>query len=164
VAAFAGACNDAERNGSGQVQTAGDLSVYELRAGDCFNGGQRVAEEVGKERTVKQVTAVPCDHAHENEVFAVFDHPAPADAAFPGEEAVNKVAQDGCLERFEPYVGRPYAGSDLQVAVIAPGETSWKEEHDRAVACILYGEESLRGSRHGIGTQTTTTTQTTVSR
>jgi hypothetical protein len=120
LAVFTGACDDAERDDSGQVQTAGDLSVYELRSGDCFNGGQRVAEEVGQERTVDQVTAVPCDHAHDNEVFAVFDHPAAPDAAFPGEEAVNQVAQDGCLERFEGYVGRPYAGSDLQVAVIAP--------------------------------------------
>jgi hypothetical protein len=155
VAAVAGACTDAERNGSGQVQTSGDLSVYELRTGDCFNGGQRVAEAVGRERTVKQVTAVPCDQAHENEVFAVFDHPASADAAFPGEEAVNKVAQDGCLERFPGYVGRPYDGSDLEVAVIAPGEKSWKEEHDRVIACIVYAEKSLTGSRRQTGTTTT---------
>ncbi len=150
VVAFTGACSDAERDESGQVQTAGDLSVYELRTGDCFNGGQRVAEEVGKERTVSQVTAVPCDQSHDNEVFAVFSHPAAKDAAFPGEEAVNKVAQDGCLERFEGYVGRPYAGSDLQVAVIAPGEKSWKEEHDRAIACIVYGDGPLKGSRKAV--------------
>lgn len=150
VLAFTGACDDAERDESGQVRTAGDLSVYALRTGDCFNGGQRVAEEVGKERTVNQVTAVPCEHSHDNEVFAVFDHPAAKDAAFPGEEAVNQVAQDGCLERFEGYVGRPYAGSDLQVAVIAPGEKSWKEEHDRAIACIVYGDGPLKGSQKAV--------------
>jgi hypothetical protein len=151
VLAFASACDNAERDEAGKVQTAGDLSVYELRAGDCFNGGERVAEETGKERTVNQVTAVPCDQAHDNEVFAVFNHPAPGDAPFPGEEAVNKVAQDGCLARFEGYVGRPYDGSDLQVAVIAPGEKSWKEEHDRAIACILYGDGRLEGSRKASG-------------
>ena len=153
VTLAAGACDEAERDESGNVRAAGDLSVYELRTGDCFNGGQRVAEEVGQERTVNQVTAVPCDQAHDNEVFAVFDHPAGADAAFPGEEEVNKTAQDGCLERFARYVGRPYEGSDLQVAVIAPGEQSWEEEDDRAIACVVYGEEPLTGSRK----QTTTT-------
>ncbi|MGH8993432.1 MAG: septum formation family protein [Acidimicrobiia bacterium] len=150
VAAVAGACNDAERDADGQVQTSGDLSVYELRTGDCFNGGQRVAEEVGKERTVDQVTAVPCGQAHDNEVFAVFDHPAAKDADFPGEEAVNQVAQDGCLERFEAYVGRPYAGSDLQVAVIAPAEKSWTEEDDRAIVCIVYGDGRLTGSQKAV--------------
>ncbi|HEY3240445.1 MAG TPA: septum formation family protein [Acidimicrobiia bacterium] len=149
LALFAGACNDAERDDAGQVRAAGDLSVYELRTGDCFNGGERVAEETGKERTVEKVTAIPCDQAHDNEVFAVFKHQASPDAPFPGEEAVNKVAQDGCLERFEPYVGRPYDGSDLQVAVIAPGEKSWKEEDDRAIACIVYGDGRLKGSRKG---------------
>jgi hypothetical protein len=152
VLAFsAGACNDAERDEAGKVRASGDLSVYELRTGDCFNGGERVAEETGQERTVEEVTAVPCDQAHDNEVFAVIDHPAKPDAPFPGEEAVNKVAQDGCLERFEPYVGRPYDGSDLQVAVIAPGEESWKKEGDRAIACILYGDGRLRGSQKASG-------------
>jgi hypothetical protein len=80
-------------------------------------------------------------------VFAVFDDPAPRSAPFPGEEAVNKVAQDGCLKRFEAYVGRTYDGSELQVAVIAPGEKSWKEEHDRAIACILYGDGRLKSSQ-----------------
>ena len=147
VGALTGACNEAERNAEGQVQISGDLSVYDLRTGDCFNGGPRVAEEVGRERTVDQVTAVPCDEAHENEVFAVFEHPGAMEARFPGEEAVNQVAQDGCLERFAGYVGRPYAGSDLQVAVIAPGEKSWAEEDDRTILCIVYGEERLTGSQ-----------------
>ena len=142
-----GACDDAERDEAGKVQTAGDMSVYQLRAGDCFNGGERVAEETGQERTVKRVTAVPCDQAHDNEVFAVFEHPAAAEARFPGEEAVNQVAQDGCLERFQPYVGQPYDGSELKVAVIAPGEQSWQEEDDRVIACILYGDERLRSSQ-----------------
>lgn len=147
----AAACSDAERDEEGKVQTAGDLSVYELRTGDCFNGGERVAEETGRERTVNQVTAVPCDQAHDNEVFAVFDHPAAKDAPFPGEEAVNKVAQDGCLGRFEAYVGRTYDGSDLKVAVIAPGEKSWKEEDDRTIACVLYGDVRLKGTRKASG-------------
>ncbi len=151
VAVSAGACNDAERDEAGQVRASGDLSVYELRTGDCFNGGERVAEETGQERTVETVTAVPCAQAHDNEVFAVFKHPAKAAAPFPGEEAVNKIAQDGCLERFEPYVGRPYDGSDLQVAVIAPGEESWKEEDDRAIACIVYGDGRLKGSQKKTG-------------
>src|SRR3990170_2449066 len=109
IVAVAGACNDAERDGDGQVKSSGDVSVNDLRPGDCFDGGPRVAEDAGEEeRTVNVVTAVPCDKSHENEVFAVFDPPAPDNALFPGEEAVTKVAQDGCAERFSGYLGTTY--------------------------------------------------------
>ena len=141
------ACNDAERDGDGQVKSSGDVSVYDLRPGDCFDGSPRVPEDAGEEeRTVNVVTAVPCDKSHENEVFAVFDYPAPDGALFPGEEAVTKVAQDGCAERFSGYLGKPYEESDLEVAVIAPGAESWGED-DRAIVCAVFGDKPMKGSR-----------------
>lgn len=143
----AGACEEAQRDEEGRVRTAGELSVYELRTGDCFDGGERVAEAIGGERTVREVTAVPCEDPHDNEVFAVFSHPAGEEAAFPGEEEINDFAQDGCLERFPDYVGEPYEESPLELALIAPGAESWEEEDDRAIVCILYGDGPLEGSQ-----------------
>jgi hypothetical protein len=148
LAAVAGACNDAKRDAEGQVQSSGDVSVYDLRPGDCFDGGPR--PQPG-ERIVNVVTGVPCDQSHDNEVFAVFDHPSPDDALFPGEKEMTKVAEDGCVERFPGYVGRPYADSDLQVAVIAPGAQSW-DGGDRAIVCIAYREgKRLKGSQKADG-------------
>lgn len=151
VVAVAAACNDAKRDGDGQVNSSRDVSVSDLRPGDCFNGGPRVAEDAGEEdRTVTVVAAVPCGEPHEDEVFAVFDHPAPDDALFPGEEAVTKVAQDGCAERFAGYLGTPYEKSKLQVAVIAPGAVSW-DEGDRAIVCLVFGDKRLKGSQKADG-------------
>ena len=148
LAAVAGACNDAKRDEEGKVQSSGDVSVYDLRPGDCFNGGPRQAEDPGEaERTVNVVTGVPCDQPHENEVFAVFDHPAPAGEGFPGEEEVTKVAQDGCGERFAGYLGEPFEESELSVAVIAPGLDSWADNDDRTIVCVVYGEKKVEGSQ-----------------
>ena len=140
--AGAAACDDAKRDEAGSVSTAGNLSVYDLKTGDCFNGGRRVAEPEGEEQTVAQVKAVPCDKSHENEVFGVFEHPTDKGFTFPGGYEVTKVAQTGCADRFETYVGKPFEKSDLLIAVIAPGQLSWEQEDDRTIVCIVHGEKA----------------------
>jgi hypothetical protein len=140
-------CNDAT-DGGGQAKSARDESVYDLRPGDCFDGGPQPRRD--QDRIINVVAAVSCEGSHENEVFAAFDHPAPDDVVFPGEDEVKKVAQDGCVERFAGYLGHSYDDSELQVAVIAPGVESWSD-NDRAIVCIVYGEKPLKGSQKADG-------------
>lgn len=148
LVAVAGACND--DNGDGQG-SSGEVPVRDLRPGDCFDGGPVPQDAGEEERSVLVVAAVPCGKSHEKEVFGVFEHPAPPDALFPGEEEVAKVAQDGCAERFPGYVGHPYKDSELQVAVIAPGPVFWDED-DRAIVCTLFhAEKPLKGSQKADG-------------
>lgn len=141
--AVAGACNDTQ---------AKEVAVHDLRPGDCFNGGARERERAGEEeRAVLVVEAVPCGKSHEKEVFGVFEHPAPPGSVFPGDEDVAQVAQDGCAERFQGYVGEPYEDSELQVAVIAPGRVYWAQD-DRVIVCTLFhGEGPLKGSQKADG-------------
>lgn len=146
VVAVGGACGDDEK-----PQVAGK-PVHELSPGDCFVGRPFPPKDAGAEkRTVLLVAAVPCSKAHDKEVFAVFEHPAKSGGAFPGEDEVAKVAQDGCAERFEGYVGQPFGESDLQVAVIAPGPVPWDKDNDRRIVCTLQGLKALKGSKKSAG-------------
>jgi hypothetical protein len=146
LVAAGGACGDDEK-----PQVAGK-PVHDLSPGDCFVGRPFPPKDPGAEkRTVLLVAALPCSKAHDKEVFAVFDHSAKPGSAFPGEDAVAKVAQDGCAERFEGYVGSPFGESDLQVAVIAPGPVPWDKDNDRRIVCTLQGAKALKGSKKAAG-------------
>jgi hypothetical protein len=146
VVAVGGACGD-----DGEPQVSGK-PVHDLSPGDCFVGRPFPPKDAGAEkRTVLLVAAVSCSKAHDKEVFAVFDHPAKPDGAFPGEDEVAKVAQDGCAERFEGYVRQPFGESDLQVAVIAPGPVPWDKDNDRRIVCTLQGTKALKGSKKAAG-------------
>jgi hypothetical protein len=93
---------------------------------------------------------VGCDEPHDNEVFHLFE--AEGGAEYPGNDRVGQVTRDGCLQAFEPYVGRPYVDSALDILAIPPSRASW-EEGDREVVCAAYDarREELRGSVRGSG-------------
>ena len=129
----------------GSVDEAGASTLFRLQAGECFNSPAAAA---GRTVEVKDVSAVPCDRAHDGEVFAVLTHPAAKGDAYPGDDAVADFAASECLTRFPAYTGGSYDDSDLEVASIRPGEDSWDDKDDREVACVLYRKGSpLTGSR-----------------
>lgn len=137
VLLVAGGCDDAERNAEGRLTEPGELSVFQLRAGDCFDGGT-VGEELG------DVDAVPCDDEHDNEVYALLTHPAPAGEPFPGREQIIAFAEKPCVDAFAAYVGENYGASEFEIALIPPQERSWTEKDDRAIACVLHDAEGRR--------------------
>ncbi len=127
---------------SGDGGSEGDVSVFSLRVGDCF-------DDVSLEPTeVSDVPAVSCDTPHDNEVFHVWQI---SGGDFPGEEPLNTQGIDGCLEPFETYVGVDYTDSRLDLFPISPTAESW-EQGDREIVCALYDlsleqlTESMKGS------------------
>ena len=142
------ACGGAERDDSGAIRGGGDLGVFALRVGDCFDDPPGVLSEFGAEFT--EVDAVPCAEGHDNEVFAIADHPAGVDVSYPGTEALNDYGLVYCLGEFERYVGTPYEVSRLDLWVISPSESSW-ERDDRELVCALFdlNLQKLTGSMGG---------------
>ena len=98
---------------------------------------------------VTSLPGVPCTDPHDNEVFAVFDVNR---SAYPDSEAMESLAYDSCLERFEPFVGRDYETSSLDILSMYPTRTSWALQDDREVVCAVYDMEAskLRGSAKGL--------------
>jgi hypothetical protein len=136
-----GASVDDEGQPSGGTLTVRD--VRDLTPGDC------IVLPDGAEVSELQVT--PCDQPHDGEVFGILFLEEPANAPYPGPEAVEVAGNDACIAGpFEPYVGRAYATSEIYVRAFLPTEASWREG-DRTVICFGVLEtgqltESFAGS------------------
>lgn len=118
------------RDESGAVTESGDLSVFSVRIGDCFD------DDASEEEVVSELAAVPCAEPHDNEAYAVFDL-ASGDDEWPGDDSVLLEASQGCFDRFEAFAGIAYADSALDFFPITPTEESW-DAGDREVICAIY--------------------------
>lgn len=125
------ACS-AERDESGQIQTAGMVNAFAMQVGDC------VDDWALSDTEVSDVPGIPCADPHDNEVYALFDL---EDGAWPGDEQVELDAQQGCYDRFKGAIGTTYEDSVLEYLPIYPSEDSWQGIDDREVICVAYHME-----------------------
>ena len=128
VALVAGAC--------------GQGNVFSLEVGTCFDDPEGFGE-------IADVPIVECSDPHDNEVYYLFDLP---DGSFPGTDAVETQAIDGCLAAFEPFVGLEYQSSILEISWLTPTSQSW-DAGDREIVCFLFNLnfDKLNGSMRGSG-------------
>lgn len=133
---------DAETN---QVTESADVDVFQLQVGDCLN--------LGDDTELSTASVVPCSEPHTDEVYHEFELP---DGDYPGAEAIEQAADEGCYAAFGAFVGKPFEESVLQYNYLTPTEAGWKDENlqDRLIQCIIYepGEGApvkLEGSLRG---------------
>ena len=120
----------ARRDDAGSLTSAGTVSVYELRVGDCFN--------TDAEGELSDVSGVPCEEPHAYEVFAVADYEG---SAYPASDAAYAAAfYDVCAGPFASYVGEAFETSELWASAITPTEAGWRDG-DREFVCYLYEED-----------------------
>ena len=131
-----------ERNTTGVIVEEGDLSVFDMRVGDCFDNDSGKSE-------FAEVEGIPCADPHDNEVYAVFDMDL---VSYPDDEEMLYLANLACLERFQDFVGREYESSVLDFFAIYPTRESFAQQ-DREVTCSVYHMEGdkLIGTMVGSG-------------
>ena len=100
VAAALGAFDDVHRDAQGRVTTSGSVPSNSLRVGDCYDQ----PPPRGREIHVSTVTVVPCEQAHQWEVFHSFEL---SDGPFPGDENVARFAEGGCIDAYPAFDGCP---------------------------------------------------------
>ena len=119
---------------SADAEPFGDWDAFNTFVGECFNDAGPV---------------VDCEEPHDNEVYAIFSHEGGASAPYPGDDAMDVFAEDGCIAEFEVYVGIDYDSSVYSASYLLPSAETWAEG-DREVVCYLYDEEFLiEGSMQG---------------
>lgn len=116
------------------VEEPRTIGIEALEAGACFDVPTEVPED-GSSVDVAEVRAVPCDEAHDNEVYATFDLDGDA---YPGDDEVAARADEGCISGFEEFVGTPYEDSELDFIMLTPTPESWEERDHRTVVCAVY--------------------------
>jgi hypothetical protein len=149
------ACSDdsAQRDDDGSISEPGDVSVFDLRIGDCVETGEELEVDVASLR------GVPCAQTHTHEVFGVVDLESVASddddrfadgAAYPGEGPLEDEAKRVCVDEFASYVGVDYADSSLFFTYLVPSVRSWQEDDDRDVVCLaMRSGEPMQGSVRG---------------
>jgi Septum formation len=139
--------NDADRDGSGEIVSAGQLDVMSLQVGDCFNDPEEL------EQVVFDVAAVPCSEPHDNEVFALMPFGSAFGDSYPGEATLDDYSYEVCGgQSFDSYVGGAYVDSSLEVFSFSPTEESWNDG-DREFVCVLYRIDfgEITGTARGSG-------------
>ena len=134
VLALATSCSDdstsdnSTRDEEGNITEGGDVGVFALEVGDCF--------DQPPDGNIEEVAAVPCDEPHDTEVYAKFDMEGGDDAPYPGDAAVQTASEDCIGALFEDYVGLDYQTSRFQAFPITPTQQTWESDlNDREIIC-----------------------------
>jgi hypothetical protein len=116
----------ADRNLSGVVTQRGDVPITALNVGDCL------PDEVTADKEALTVALAPCAEPHSAEVYAEF---VLAAGPYPGDAQVTRLAEGGCVLRFQGFTGVSYAKSALDLTFLQPIRSSWRQ-NNREVTCM----------------------------
>ena len=124
--------NGAQRNSSGVV----------VKVGDCSNSNLS--------QTAEKLDLVPCDKPHALEAYSIVASTA---TTYPGADALQKFADQTCIDKFFGYVGVEVSQSILYYTTVYPSVTSWNNKSYRSIVCFIYKANepllmtSVRGSK-----------------
>jgi Septum formation len=112
---------------SGPVTPPGQVDIFSLRVGGCFQN------PAGNTLNVSHVTAVPCTTPHNAQVFAQFKA---TEASYPGQQAIIREADNGCQARVSSSLDRSKLTNTMSLRVLFPESTSWADGQ-RYISCLV---------------------------
>lgn len=127
--------SNAFRSPTGEIVKQGDLTVSDLRPGDCFDIQDPAAE------TIDAVSAMPCSELHEYQM--IFFGEMPPGGTYPTDAVFETYMRDNCLPAFATFIGRDYAGSTLEIDWFTPTTDGWIRG-GRSVECVAYDPDQPR--------------------
>lgn len=154
TAAHKPAATQASKPAAGRTPAARELTIGQLRAGDCLQG----PPDINTARSWPDIaTAVPCPDKHLAEVYFFSANYWPAAMAFPGHATIAHQARTECRKAFSAYDGVPPVGSLYSFRDISPWNRADWESGGRLLLCTAYvwtnqhpSGEPLYGSMKGI--------------
>jgi hypothetical protein len=126
--------NPGERD-PGPVERPDRVSISQVRVGDCVN-------DLVEGRVVRAVNLVPCESAHQAEVYVKFSLPA---GPFPGLDEASRQAENGCVTRLEQYAPDAVDDTGIGVFFTFPSDSrQWRA--DPSVLCFALYNTPRTGS------------------
>lgn len=121
----------------GDTDTAVDVPETQLAHGACVESLEHVADDLLRQ--------VPCAVRHHGQVVATQEI---TDAEHEGRIAYNRQAEEYCLPTAYQLVPEGVDTAPLMIEAIVPTSTSWEEEGDRLIRCVLgvEADHHLTGS------------------
>jgi hypothetical protein len=112
---------------TGEITHSGHLSAFSLAVGDCFNNPPGAT-------SVGFVTAIPCNQAHNAQIFAKFNLSGSI-LSYPGNTALARLATNGCNARVS-ILDKPKITDSMSIRFLFPVQKSWLDGH-RTVSCMI---------------------------
>ena len=127
----AAGCSDdkpgAKRGEGGKVTTAGSVSVFDLRPGDCLDPPPDLAGDIAT------LPVVPCNEPHTQEVFALKES---TESAYPGPEALATEANILCITAMQSEL-KLSPDDGYFISYLLPSFDGWNKDKDRSVICVF---------------------------
>ncbi len=109
-----------------------------LAVGDCWDAADGDANTAPSGEFLL-FDEVPCERAHHAEVFALVPYEG---TQYPGDEALERYADEQCLFRFAQFTGIHFDRSALGMELSWPSASGWVRG-DRTVTCSVYEESGI---------------------
>jgi hypothetical protein len=121
----------------GTTPTTGSSSVnaIDLAVGDCVS-------QMGGSTSDVQLSVVDCAQLHQGEVFAEFTVTA---TTYPGDDALSKEAEDGCVSRLAGYSPAAVGDPSISISFVYPSAQTWAVGN-REVECLAVTDPATTGS------------------
>lgn len=124
----------ARRDSTGVVTKAGNLTLDNIRAGDCL----KLPAKLG---SLSSVTAVPCNTLHNAQVFAVLSS---SDASYPGGTALAQEGLIACRAPAQAFVSQS-SPTTLQIADLVPTGAAWDRGSRTEVCALVNAQGNVTG-------------------
>jgi hypothetical protein len=102
--------------------------VDELVVGECFDDDGTEEDEVSRQ---------PCTMEHDGEIVAIVTLPG---TTYPGDSAIDDLAEDACTPAFGTYVGKSSDDSELTLDWWTPAKSAWNHG-DHRVLCAAFAPD-----------------------
>ena len=133
IIAVVGNLGSATRSPStGGITHSGNLSVFSLSVGDCFNNPPGAT-------SLTTVTAIPCTQAHNAQIYAKFNVSGSI-VNYPGTSSLTRLATSGCNARVG-ILDKSKITNSMTIRFLYPLADSWLGGN-RTIACMIANPTS----------------------
>ena len=118
----------------GSKSKAKQISVFDVKPGDCFGAPGQVKAELTK------LSSVACSAPHTQEAYAKVGYRSKdgsTPSTYPGDALLKSFADGACAQEFTGYVGTDYLDSSLFFTYLLPSARGWEQQQDRNVVCFV---------------------------